>query len=346
MITPKLSICIATYNRAEVIGQTLDSIVSQIQDGVEIVIVDGASTDHTSDVMRRYQDVCPSLRYYRMPVKGGVDRDYCNAVSFATGEYCWLLTDDDIVKPGTIKSILGKLSKKYSLIILNAEVRDKNLSEILEARHCNIDHDTFYPSVSLQDLFINTAGHLSFIGAVVIARALWNEREKEPYIGTEFVHIGVIFQKELPNGAFVMAEPCIIIRYGSAQWTTRYFEVWMIKWPGILWSFSNISDGAKSRIIVRNPWESIVDLMWMRAYGAYSPVEYKRFIAGRLNPRWKLLAAKVLSLVPGIFLNGLAIAYFTMRAPNKFIVYTLKISRFYYRLYLSQILGTVKKVIS
>ena len=47
----KLSICIATYNRGAFISETLDCILTQIEPGVEIVVVDGASADNTSDVM-------------------------------------------------------------------------------------------------------------------------------------------------------------------------------------------------------------------------------------------------------------------------------------------------------
>jgi len=51
---PRLSICIATRNRADFISETLDSIVGQIETGVEIVIVDGASSDETPKVLGRY----------------------------------------------------------------------------------------------------------------------------------------------------------------------------------------------------------------------------------------------------------------------------------------------------
>ena len=54
MKTPLLSICIATYNRASYIGETLDSIIPQLDDDVELLVVDGASTDNTEDVVRKY----------------------------------------------------------------------------------------------------------------------------------------------------------------------------------------------------------------------------------------------------------------------------------------------------
>ena len=50
---PILSICIATLNRGNFIGETLDSILSQITPEIEIVIIDGASTDNTEEVINK-----------------------------------------------------------------------------------------------------------------------------------------------------------------------------------------------------------------------------------------------------------------------------------------------------
>ena len=51
----KISMCITTRNRADLIGETLASIISQAGDNIEIVIVDGASTDNTAEVVRGFK---------------------------------------------------------------------------------------------------------------------------------------------------------------------------------------------------------------------------------------------------------------------------------------------------
>ena len=340
----KLSICIATYNRADVIGQTLESIISQIREDVEIVVVDGASTDDTTAVMSRYTRQCPSLQYYRLPVKGGVDRDYCHAVSFAKGEYCWLLTDDDTVKPGAIDTILPLLSKRYSLIIVNAEIWNRKLTKRVKQKQFELKADTYYEPFSREKLFAETASYLSFIGGVIINRVLWNERIKEPYIGTEFIHVGVIFQKDLPQGAFAVAEPCIMIRSGNAQWSPRHFSIWMIKWPDLIWSFPGISDKAKEQVCPRHPWEDALTLLLERAFGVYSLLEYNNYIKGQSATRWRILIAKGVALIPGPIVNFSVIAFYTLtRAQDIFLWHNLKTSRFYYRRYLRRIIQSFEK---
>jgi abequosyltransferase len=333
-----LSICIATLNRAAFIGATLESIVSQATDEVEIVIVDGASTDNTGEVVRQYQQRFPRLRYLRLPVKGGVDQDYCKAVDLAQGQYCWLLTDDDLLKPGAIQTVLEATRHDYGLIIVNAEVRTADLSKIVETRRLPFNTDRVYKPPDSQRLFVETAPYLSFIGGVVIKRQLWEQREKEKYFGTVFVHVGVIFQSPLPADTLAIAEPWTVIRYGNAQWTARWFEIWMFKWPNLIWSFSDYPDSAKSQVESREPWRRLRVLLLLRAKGVYSMKEYHAWIEPRLNPGWRKFAARLVVETPGCVVNSLAILYYSiLKSPLN--LFDLRNSRFYYRRSFNRIRG-------
>ena len=342
----KLSICIATYNRADMICETMDSIIAQISDEVEIVVVDGASTDATPEIMHGYEKRCPAIRYHRMPVKGGVDRDYCHAVSFATGEYCWLLTDDDIVKPGTMNTILSLIEQKYSLIILNSEVWDKTLDRMLVPRRMGISKDTYYAPEDREKLFVEAIGYLSFIGAVVINRELWNKREKAPYIGSDFIHLGVIFQEQLPYGAFAKADPCIQIRFGNAQWSPRHFDIWLFQWPTIVWSFAGISDKAKQRISWRYPWKNYATLLLERADGTYTFSHYRSKLKSLYTSRWRSYVAGLIALSPGVLMNMAAVfLYNVMTSRDRLFLYRLRTSRFYYGRYFRRTLLSLRKVL-
>ena len=94
----RLSIAIPIYNFARFVPLTLDSIVAQDRvDEVEIVVVDGASTDDTPQVMEAYCAAHPQVRYVRLPQKGGIDRDMAIAFGQTSGDYCWLFSGDDIM---------------------------------------------------------------------------------------------------------------------------------------------------------------------------------------------------------------------------------------------------------
>ena len=211
MTAVKLSICIATLNRGAFIGTTLDSIIAQATDEVEVVIVDGASTDNTEEVVRGFQERFQRLNYVRLPAKGGVDRDYDRTVEHAQGEYCWLMSDDDILKPGAIKAVLEAARAGYALIVVNAEVRQANLATVTVPGLLPTTYDRIYGPAEFERFFADTGTYMSFIGCVIIRRGIWLERERERFFGTEFIHIGVIFQRQLPGDVLVIARPWIAI---------------------------------------------------------------------------------------------------------------------------------------
>ena len=86
----RLSICMPTYNFGAFIGETLDSIIPQLESGIEIVVLDGGSQDDTAKVVRRYTEKHPAVRYVHQPMRGGIDRDMSRSIDLARGEYCWL----------------------------------------------------------------------------------------------------------------------------------------------------------------------------------------------------------------------------------------------------------------
>lgn len=328
-----LSICIATFNRAAFIGATLESIISQATDEVEIVIVDGASSDDTEQVVGRYMQRFPRLRYFRQDSNQGVDRDFNKAVESAHGKYCWLMSDDDLLKPGAIRSVLNEAINNFGLIIVNAEVRNAALTELIEDNRLHVSTNRIYPPGDGERLFVDTASYLSFIGCVVIKRELWNSREKPKYFGTVFIHVGVIFQAPLLEDTLVIAEPLIMIRYGNALWTARGFEIWMFKWPDLIWSFPDYSESAKRQVCLREPWRTWKELLVYRAKGAFGIREYRIFLKSRLDSVWSRIPAFLIAITPGCLVNSLGMVYLSIfnTQSRLFIMEDLTKSRFCYR---------------
>ena len=73
MTVPQLSICIPTFNRAELLGPLLEdlSFVHDLSFDVEIVVYDNASSDGTEALVRSFLDRLP-VRYYRQRYNVGV----------------------------------------------------------------------------------------------------------------------------------------------------------------------------------------------------------------------------------------------------------------------------------
>lgn len=327
-----LSICIATYNRAGFIGPTLESIISQVKEGVEILVVDGASPDNTSEVVGKYQAKCPQLRYVRLPVKGGVDQDYDRAVELAQGEYCWLFTDDDLLKPGAVQAVLEAVQQNYSLVIANTEVRNMDLSQLLAERKLPLTADHLYEDIPAdKERFLTDVGdYLTFIGGVIIKRELWLARNRAKYYGSRFIHVGVIFQNPLPGRILALATPWIVIRLGNAEWSRLSFEIWMFKWPDLIWSFADFSNKSKRAVCRPNPWQRLHTLVYYRALGVYSLTEYNKFLDHRLNSGRKRLIARGIAVMPGRLANVFMMLYAGLHK-NQLLKYNLQNSIFSFR---------------
>ena len=91
-VMPFFSIIVPTYNRANLIGLTLQSVLKQEFDDFELLVVDDGSRDNTAEVVRSFSD--PRLRYYpKENAERGAARNYGFARS--QGRYVIFLDSDD-----------------------------------------------------------------------------------------------------------------------------------------------------------------------------------------------------------------------------------------------------------
>lgn len=178
----KLSICIPTYNRAQFIGGTLESIVSQTDDSIEVVIVDGASTDNTTKVVQRCQQKFKNLVYYRGEKNEGVNRDMAKTIELARGGYCWMLSDDDALKPGAIKRILQEIESGYEIYLCNVTVCDLYMRPLRERFWLSREvKDRVFNLHDKKELIeycnrANSIGALfSYMSSIVLRREEWNK---------------------------------------------------------------------------------------------------------------------------------------------------------------------------
>ena len=315
----KLSICITTYNRARFLGVTLDHILANVTQDCEIVIVDGGSTDETSQIVGERATRSGCIRYFKQSHNSGIDADYDKAVQLARGEYCWLMTDDDLMKPGAISKVLSVIKEDVSLVLVNVECRDFEMSTS-QGNALLFKEDRVYAPEEMGILLAEMGPKiLNYVGCVIIRRDIWIARDRESYYGTYFVYIGVIFQRPLPAKTLVIAQPLIIYRRGNSHtFSRKMFEVLLIRWPKIIWSLP-LPDSAKLAVCSETPWYNIRKLLFYRAIGSYSYIEFKAFIAPNVTGNLNSLVPAVIALCPRAFVNRFLIAYYSVtRGPYRF----------------------------
>lgn len=112
MSKPLISFCIPTYNRANVLKESLESYVTQdgFDESIEIVICDNASTDETETVCKQYAEQYPNIKYHRN--KENIhDANFAHSLDLGSGGYLKLMNDNLILFPGSLQYIKNCISE-------------------------------------------------------------------------------------------------------------------------------------------------------------------------------------------------------------------------------------------
>jgi len=93
-LSPSVSIIVTTFNRVNLLSETIDSILSQTYADFELIVVDNMSEDGTKEYIASLSD--PRILYYRNGNNGiiAVNRNY--GIEKARGGYIALCDDDDL----------------------------------------------------------------------------------------------------------------------------------------------------------------------------------------------------------------------------------------------------------
>jgi glycosyltransferase involved in cell wall biosynthesis len=112
-----VSLVIPSYNRAALIGQTIDSALAQSRPFLEVIVVDDGSTDNTAEVLARYGDKVTFIGL----AHGGVQAARNHGVEVARGDYVVLCDSDDLLEPDFVATMLGWLEEhpQYDAVYSN-----------------------------------------------------------------------------------------------------------------------------------------------------------------------------------------------------------------------------------
>ncbi|MGL5273669.1 MAG: glycosyltransferase family 2 protein [Phocaeicola sp.] len=104
MNQPLLSICIPTYNRANVLRETVQTFIDDpdFDEQVEIVILDNASTDATQSVGEELAAKCSNVKYYRN-LENIEDKNFFSVLKLGTGKYLKLNNDTITLRAGGLR---------------------------------------------------------------------------------------------------------------------------------------------------------------------------------------------------------------------------------------------------
>jgi len=95
MKNPTVSVIIPTYNRAHLVGRSIQSVINQTYQDFEIIVVDDGSTDNTEDIIKEFQKKDKRIKHIKHNKNKGGSAARNTGIRAARGEYIAFLDSDD-----------------------------------------------------------------------------------------------------------------------------------------------------------------------------------------------------------------------------------------------------------
>ncbi len=117
MIMPLVSVYMGTWNQERFIAEAIESVLGQDFEDLELIIVDGASTDETRKIIDRYAQQDPRIRVIFQERNMGISGACNDGIEAAKGKFVANIDSDDVWVPDKLTKQLAVLERDEDLIV-------------------------------------------------------------------------------------------------------------------------------------------------------------------------------------------------------------------------------------
>ena len=249
MTTPLLSICIPTYNRAQHLRNCLHSIAiacPQVRDKIEICISDNGSDDDTPAIIANHQIDAP-VRTARNTTNQGIPMNFLKVVGLATGQFAWLVGDDDIIVPDGLTRMVQMIETHPQVDFFFVNALHHTTENVLAQPQPFDPHSlpsplerfsrrTLEGPLPFLDL-IDPDTSFDFLGGMFLSifrRTLWAETSHVldqdairsdlvfSHFDNTFPHVRIFAPAFAGKTAYFNAVPPIVCLTGAREWAPKY----------------------------------------------------------------------------------------------------------------------------
>lgn len=231
---PDLTIAIPTFNRVDKLKQSLELVIKYSAEyNIEILISDNASTDGTENCVRNIQKIHSNIKYYKNSENLGFDGNFLNCFERASGEYIWLLSDDDILLLGGVESVLKALKYKPICMHLNSS----SLKGINPVSFNNLRfEENGFQIYEDKNKFVKKMGiYCTFVSSLVFhLDSVKKIENKEKYFNTNILQTHIFFEIMRNEGIYIINTYNCLAARGNT--TVRYdvFKTWIKNYSELL----------------------------------------------------------------------------------------------------------------
>jgi glycosyltransferase involved in cell wall biosynthesis len=132
LVVSMISVCMAVFNGEQFLKEQLQSILVQMENDDEVIIIDDCSCDGSANLIKELND--PRIVLRQNTVNCGPSAAFASAISLAKGKYILFSDQDDIWKPFKIATICRIFDTTASLVVVSdAQVVDANRNIVCES---------------------------------------------------------------------------------------------------------------------------------------------------------------------------------------------------------------------
>lgn len=118
--SPKVSVCIPTYNYGEFISDAIESVLAQTFTDFELIVVDNCSTDGTKEIVTRYAGVNSKVTYHRNELNFGMVGNWNICLEYARGEFVKILCADDVLEKDCLEKSVGAFDETPTVVLVSS----------------------------------------------------------------------------------------------------------------------------------------------------------------------------------------------------------------------------------
>ena len=109
MSSPLVSVALCTCNGEAYIEAQLASVLAQTHHDLDVVVVDDASTDRTTDIVEAVARRDPRVQLHRNPRRLGVNANFARAFGLCRGDFIAPCDQDDLWSAGKLEALLAAI---------------------------------------------------------------------------------------------------------------------------------------------------------------------------------------------------------------------------------------------
>jgi glycosyltransferase involved in cell wall biosynthesis len=304
----KVTVALLTCNRARFLGEAIDAALAQTFTDFELLVLDNASTDGTSQLVQRYHD--PRMRYVRHPENIGAIANGNAAFALARGTYLLITHDDDRMKPDLLARQVAVLDAHPEILLVSTNAECINEQGRPTGRTFALPADVTYARLDFIRAYAR--GEMLITCPTVMTRLAFMRSHPDLRFRAE---VGPVSDVDLwirlnaHEGLFhIISEPLFQYRMHPGQDSTiNSFSMNMSFYPYFLMLCSRLVDDATASLAARTLKESLLrQLVFLLCTGVLDTEKYRSEMANvlqlppkeanRLLP--SLMAAWIASQIP------------------------------------------------